>query len=116
MVLILLILAWQIISNGETILGKGNDFYSQTEFSLLAPFSLSKSLSVNSNEVAIPNFFKEDSCAELENHAKNQYLNSAKYKKNFCGAICADKNLEYQRYNCDKEDKFHCYCKEVENE
>lgn len=115
-ILILFILAWQIISNGGILLEKGKDFYSQVEFSLLFPFSLSKSPSMNGNEVAIPNFFKDDSCAELENHAENQYLNSAKYKKNFCGAICADKNLEYQRYSCDKEDKFHCYCKEVENE
>jgi hypothetical protein len=114
--LILLILIWQIFSNEQIISEKIKNIYSQTEFSLLTPFSLSKSSGFSGQEVQLPSFFIKNSCSEIEEHAKNQYLNSAKYKKNFCGAICSEQNLEYQRYSCDKEDKFHCYCKKIENE
>ncbi len=115
-VLILLILIWQGFSNGQILTEKAKTTYSKIEFSLLSPFSLSKSPGYSGQEVSLPSFFSENSCSEIEQHAKNQYLNSAKYKKNFCGAICGQQNLEYQRYSCDKEDKFHCFCKQIENE
>lgn len=115
-VLILLILIWQSFSNGQILTEKVKTSYSKIEFSLLSPFSLSKIPGYSGQEVSLPSFFSENSCSEIEQHAKNQYLNSAKYKKNFCGAICGQQNLEYQRYSCDKEDKFHCFCKQIENE
>ncbi len=112
-ILILLILIWQGFSNGKILVEKVKTSYSQIEFSLLSPFSLSKSPGFSGQEVSLPSFFSKNSCSEIEQHAKNQYLNSAKYKKNFCGAICGQQNLEYQRYSCDKEDKFHCFCKQI---
>jgi hypothetical protein len=115
-IFILLILIWQGFSNGQILTEKVKTSYSRIEFSLLSPFSLSKSPGYSGQEVSLPSFFSENSCSEIEQHAKNQYLNSAKYKKNFCGAICGQQNLEYQRYSCDKEDKFHCFCKQIENE
>jgi len=114
--LILLVLILQGFSKGQILTEKVKTTGSKIEFSLLSPFSLSKSSGYSGQEISLPSFFSENSCSELEQHAKNQYLNSAKYKKNFCGAICSQQNLEYQRYNCDKEDKFHCFCKQIEDE
>ncbi|MDP2628776.1 MAG: AN1-type zinc finger protein [Nanoarchaeota archaeon] len=115
-VLILLILIWQGFSNGQILTEKVKTTYNGIEFSLLSPFSLSKIPGFSGQEVSLPSFFSKNSCSEIEQHAKNQYLSSAKYKKNFCGAICGQQNLEYQRYSCDKENKFHCFCKQIENE
>ncbi len=115
LILILLIFVWQIFSNWQIVSEKTKGLYSQTEFSLLSPFSLSKSPGFSGQEVQLPNFFVGNNCSEIEKYAENQYLNSAKYKKNFCGAVCGQQNLEYQRYSCDKENKFHCYCK-IKNE
>ncbi len=115
-ILILLIIVWQSFSNEQILTEKIKNSYSKIEFSLLSPFSLSKSSGFSGQEVSLPSFFSENKCSEIEQHAKNQDINSAKYKKNFCGAICAQQKLEYQRYSCDNEDKFHCFCKQLENE
>jgi uncharacterized membrane protein len=114
--IILLILIWQISSNGAIVIDKAKYNFNKIEFSLLKPFTLAKSPAYSGEEISIPSFFKNNSCSDIEEHATNQYLNSAKYKKNFCSAICGQNTLEYQRYTCDKEDKFHCYCKIIQNE
>jgi len=113
--ILLIIVLWLIFSNGTVILEKTKSAYSKTEFSLFAPFSLSKSPAYSGQEISLPSFFKDNNCTKIEEHAVDQYINSGKYKRNFCSAVCSDKNLEYQRYTCDKQDKFHCYCKIIKN-
>jgi hypothetical protein len=75
-----------------------------------------KTINHSTDEIALPKFFQNNSCLEIEQHAERQEMEPAKYKKNFCVAICGQQNLEYTKYNCDKENKFHCFCKQLKNE
>jgi hypothetical protein len=68
------------------------------------------------DESLLPKFFQNNTCEEIEQHAIRQEMNPAGYKKNFCEAICGQQNLEYKKYNCDDENKFHCFCKQPKNE
>lgn len=116
LIILLLFILWQGISNHQSIKENAVDFYHNIEFSLLSPITIYNSPTLSGKEIPIPDFFYENKCSIMEEHALNQDLSTGRFKKNFCGAICGDYNLEYQRYNCDKDDVFHCYCKVLENE